>query len=377
MGSLRRKVSTMNVHMQPDIGASASDRCQRIQDCPSDSDEYRPLRGDDFPTLEVDSASCGMSFTVGPPELEGLASLVVRLGTKTMLSGSGLQGMISPSAASTELTKGLDRVLGTHRNFVVTWDFRGLTPSCSVLKGLFRYCALNRARLTSQVKSAAVIVTDNLFVAGTVGIIGNFIEACMPGCPFVVCHGEAAAEEFFHTSTLLKFNSVSPFVTMVDVKDVCRHPSSDKACVGSLAPASTTTANQASKSHAAVATTFHTLPNGDLRVIQSPPADIVLSRVMENPQEGDGQEDGPVRIQTSGHSGGDLPAVSAVLFQGPKESLQPFVGAYFHIGELVIDAEMESISRHHASSPGHSVGCTCLAGLQTILYKLIKRILDA
>jgi hypothetical protein len=295
-------------------------------------------------------------------------------------AGAALKAALHSSLPSDLLAKALESVLGENRNFVVTWDFRGVPPSGSWTKGLAKFCDAHRSRLSALVKSAAVLIEDNIFVAATMGLVGGFVEACMPGCPFLVCHGEAAAEEFFHAHASA-FVQCSPFVTVVDVKSARCSGSLQQNCVASLAPSGTPSCNGKWKGHTEAPQTFHMLPNGDVRVIQSPPPDIVIGRALANAAAlGEEPVDGVVKPPHLGTvcSGGDLPAVSALMFKGPKEALQQMIGVHFHIGELVIDAEVESVSRHGVGGlRGSAVGCSCFtAGIRKIVNEMLERIIS-
>mmetsp|Transcript_118547 Transcript_118547/g.335368 ORF Transcript_118547/g.335368 Transcript_118547/m.335368 type:complete len:356 (-) Transcript_118547:121-1188(-) len=354
MGSLRRKVSVM------DVGVHSA----------------APLVPPEL--AEVACEDCTLSFTNGGPQLPGLASLVIRIGRSEHSPSHKAPGC-------DRFRDAVDRVLGARRDFVLTWDFRGMSPSRSLSKVLANFSGDRRARLSERAKSAAMLVQDNIFTAATLGVVGSFVEACIPGCPFLVCHGEAAAEEFFRTSAGFCAAACPAFVSVTDVRSARNDASGfTQSCVASLAPlvSKSTTAEGRPKKCAEAQPTFHVMPNGDLRVIQSPPPDIVFGRPLEDPvSAGVGPTEQRVpRPLPSGISDCDLAGVAALMFKGHLETLRHLIGAHFHVRELVIDAEMESIGMSQQScksSPdGAASQCGCFVGVQALLHSVLNRTLD-
>merc|ERR1719265_1401296 len=75
--------------------------------------------------------------------------------------------------------------------------------------------------------------------------------------------------------------------------------------------------------------TVHVLPNGDMRVIQSPDNDVI--------QKGDDKETTSFRVGET--------SMSALKLEGKQHDLEKLIGAHFHIGELIVDADIESENR--------------------------------
>lgn len=81
---------------------------------------------------------------------------------------------------------------------------------------------------------------------------------------------------------------------------------------------------------------LHNLPNGDVRVIQSP-ADNVMMRT-------------PSEENVTHTAGNHRPsALSALKFEGSVRDLQKIIGAHFHIGELIADADIDSQIRRRST----------------------------
>jgi hypothetical protein len=245
----------------------------------------------------------------------------------------------------------LDKLTANGTGFVVTYDICGSkdwkqqmdasVEGLAKLRKFFRED--NRTLILQKAKSAAVLVRGNIFVEATISLLRRFLDvlAPSPSCPFLVCHSEAAAEEFFRVA----IGAATPcFVSVVGVQPMRKTSNGSETCVASLAPLSKATCGNL-KTHAEAPSTYHMLPNGDVRVIQSPPCDIVMGQPVTSVPE-EGIADVPTKTGSAGAlCRGDLPSVAALLFKGPTESLRRLIGAHFHVGELVADAEMESLSR--------------------------------
>jgi hypothetical protein len=165
----------------------------------------------------------------------------------------------------------------------------------------------------------------------------------------------------------------APFLEIVDVRDeeplehkkaavVASRPAvlspSAGACLAVLAPLQQQPGSVKAYEEAH---TFHMLPNGDVRVIQSPPRDIMLQaddeRMQAKPQEG---------AVTEAHAAVGLPgedSSTVVRFECPREHLQLLIGAHFHVGELAVDADLESAFR---DDPGARSASSSDAGVRFV-----------
>lgn len=313
---------------------------------------------------------CSLSFKpAGAGALSDLGRLEIKL--------------TSPSSwwctAERSLHKALSRVLSMRRDFVVVYDFLGQEPTELLVESVGRFRSENK-EFRQRMKFAALLIQDNIFVAAPV--ISGFIKACATGCPFLVCHGRTAADEFFKLGlsdlsedepdsarTRCPPDTFAPFVSIVDVRAAspdeavslcCTEAFSAAMCFASVAPL------MPGSSPAAHA--FHVLPNGDVRVIQSPSREF-------DPEVYCSPEDS-ARLVWKGPSGDDL-SVTALKFDCAQEDLQCLVGAHFHLGELMVDAELQSVRRGSSVwSSGNLFGdfppnIGCFAGVNTIIGKIV------
>jgi len=134
------------------------------------------------------------------------------------------------------------------------------------------------------------------------------------------------------------------------------------------APAGTTQQSPSSK-----APTLHTLPNGDVRVIQCAPKDILVNDQAHSRQTSEMQTTiSKMSFASSVASFADLPQLDTLNLKCSRQQLQKLVGAYFHVGELVVDAEMEACRQQTRK-------CTprcgdCAAGLTLGMNGLLKNL---
>lgn len=333
---------------------------------------------------EVDCGCCVLSFRSFGPALPDVACLQIRLSSRKQ---PRLKWLL------TELA----RVLNFGVDFVVTYDFRSQSPVPSFTEGLADFWKQHREQCAGHLKSTALLVKDSIFDTATQSGISCFIQACALGSPFVVCHGEAAAEEFFKAGASrpprARDAADVPFVSVVDVQAAPQHTAPQGAgaflepsCIASLAPLRRRAgrAEDYSEAH-----TFHMLPNGDVRVIQSPPRDVVLRMdtvSTEGEQAGQRATTEPPRPDSHAASRCTSSAVAALKFECPREQLQTLIGAHFHLGELVIDAEIESASRCNPRRSSKSGNWSdqaatakgaggCFGGMRSILCKIVSFVL--
>jgi len=244
------------------------------------------------------------------------------------------------------------------KDFVVTYDLRNHqdwttcnNPSehAACLRKFF--CEESRASKLRKAKLAALLFKGSIFVEETVAFLGEFVELITPSCPLILSHSQTTARNFFRST--IGGEMSGGFVSLVAVEPGKHTAPDTETCVASLAPLSKTSG--IFKAHAEAPPTYHMLPNGDVRVIQSPPADIVMGRpVLSNIAEDKDIEiaDAPVKLGSGAAlSCGELPSVSALLLKGPQEGLRRLIGVHFNIAELLIDADakMETDSKSSAS----------------------------
>jgi len=380
MGSLRRKVSVHNISLQPPKQVEAK------------REEAKKLDMVDWSQLAlVDCGCCTLSLKQGDTNLSGIAVLEIRM--------RSCRAFRIKQVILDWLLPVLLRVLNMNIDFVIRYDFRDQRPTPSFAQGLAAFIDDNAEQFAERLKSAVVLIEDTIFVAAAQGLVGSFIKACLPGCPCLICHGEAAAQEFFRTSvgsTSVELNPTTvPFVSVAGVKEAPLRPSRDDslampAYLASLKPlqpnldtiGSTTDAGNGC--HAEASHTVHMLPNGDVRVIQSPPHDLVIRASSPDcPTDETSKDEQPkdeeVKPLASGiFSATDLSAVAALKFECSRDQLDKLVGAHFHMGEIMIDAEIESYTHQARALSGtfKDLGVMgCLKGIQLTMLTMMAQLL--
>lgn len=346
-------------------------------------EDQEPLLWEEL--AEVDCGCCVLSFRNGGPALPGLACLHIRLNSKRR---SSLEWLFPR----------LMWVLNLGIDFVVTYDFRSQSPAPTFTQALAEFWQEHKDQCARCLKSTAMLVKDSIFDTATQRPISGFIQACAVGCPCLVCHNEAAAHEFFQAGApgqpRTQEEAAPPFVSVVDVQEAPQPaatrqgtpaPADTSSCIASLAPLQPRHGPGGAYEDAH---TFHVLPNGDVRVIQSPPGDVVLRGDSWRKQgKGMQQSNNGAAVEPSSTAADGSTSVAALKFECPREQLQQLIGAHFHLGELVIDAEIESATRsqtkHAGGSPKSATrpngaqdkSLGCLVGLNILFIKLLNRIM--
>lgn len=227
------------------------------------------------------------------------------------------------------LVSSLEQVLCAEDDWAVTYDFRLAQPTPSVAK-VFEQ---NRERLARHAKTVALLISDNIYEAGAKTISGRIIRSFLPGCPAIVCHCEHIAKEFFSESSAIS----NEFVSVVAIKE----GKDDSQAAGPSGPLSHAVIKPTvRKSGSEVDATMHILPNGDVRVIQTPASDVVKCKEIY------GKQHKAVGLQLK--STGRSSTLAAITFKCRKEHLEPLIGTHFHVGELIADAEAESTGRQQS-----------------------------
>jgi hypothetical protein len=176
----------------------------------------------------------------------------------------------------------------------------------------------------------ALLIRSNIFVACARGVIGTFLKMLLPSCPAIVCHCDQVARDFFKASTASSRKS-REFVSVVKVQDGTSY------CLALLEPLLEIGITN-------IESTLHKLPNGDIRVIQSPADDVMMRTPCGKAM----------------HMANDR-QLSALKFEGSIKVLEHLIGAHFHIGELIADADIESRNRRRGhqrlDAPVDMKGC--------------------
>mmetsp|Transcript_61227 Transcript_61227/g.145770 ORF Transcript_61227/g.145770 Transcript_61227/m.145770 type:complete len:412 (-) Transcript_61227:222-1457(-) len=368
MGSLRR---------------CSSIRCSGIDDGVA-SVELKP---DQKPSLIIPESlaqvSCGPCTLSVTAHASGLAHIVVRTHMAYWSKGD-----------KERLLEALARVCELGVDFFATFDLRAH-------QHVHPYITKVLTNLTSggecwqRLRAAVVQVRENIFTTVRLGLVSAFVRTCLldpfgpvgaTGCPLLICRDDVVAREFCeasHRAWALNGQTFGPlagsgFVSLDNVSEDRSAPEtsspatskdvSSAGCVASLAPGIRRpgrgiAAPGSTTLPAAAITTLHELPNGDVRVIQSPARDVVLSSASsssgsksdtDSTAAGSSSKGGSAATSTgsihSSGSGTDLSrSVAALKFECPAERLQPLVGTHLHVGELVFDAEVESYKRRYTA----------------------------
>lgn len=342
---LCRKESTADVFLPPAVMKAALGMTTPLEQGP----------------VEIKRQGCVLSLRGGGLAAPGRTPLLV------LTSNGRKENCACDSASEEKFFEMLEQTVVTSgRDLSVIYDIRGGKIDSGTGKrsspNLANLCAFlgNEQRATAILRGArsiAILVAGNIFKEDTLSPLRSFLGELAPSCPFLISHSASVAEDFFE---VVRGGEVSFFVSVVGVQ-----PAMDtndvKTCVASLTPMSKATGVRNLHAHAESPSTYFKLPNGDVRVIQSPPYDVVMGQSMtgevvaETEHAGDSSCESASRYIRPKPSyalcRGDLPSITALLFQAPTaESLQMLKGAHFHIGELVADAEMESRSRARVRS---------------------------
>jgi len=260
----------------------------------------------------------------------------------------------------------LQKVLDLGVSLEVTFDFREHPPGAAFTSRFARIRRRHSARWCRQVVSAALIIKDNIFAA-VAGPVSRFMELCKLGAPVLVCHAKGSADEFFRAGHRepgpgpgpraargsAEPHAAAGFVSLVEITEF---PEYLLARVESWRGSDERVSVEGAPPHSVA----HVMPNGDVRVIQSAPQDIMFEIEPGTTGELPAQCPGP---------GALLRNAAALKFTCDMDRLMPFAGAHFHAGELVVDADAESAQRvlGEADSQNGIISEDCMRGIQEFL----------
>lgn len=95
------------------------------------------------------------------------------------------------------LTDALHRILARRQPFEAVYDFRKYTrPSLDQVRRMARWCDQHQEAWDTLVEAAAIIIEAGMFSAITKGILDSFMRIFPPACPVLICHDQAAADDF-------------------------------------------------------------------------------------------------------------------------------------------------------------------------------------
>lgn len=315
-----------------------------------------------MPQIRENCGHCTVTLEGFGPALPGVCHFV--------LSTEGKMPPADLGESIRLLTAVLDTLLQVSMPFVATLDFQSDPPE-PITAHLSRFFEKHRERLRSRQKAIALLIKENIFSAVGTGLLLYWFKASFPWCPSLICHANDSSQEFFRWVAAdgnASTQNVSAFVSVAEVLEATDGHAS-RSILASLRPLMK---RPCSIDHmvpqlAGAAPTLHSLPNGDVRVIQSPPRDVIVA---------DGSANRMGRGSPSSSSKPDLGAV-ALKFRCSKSRLAQLQGSHFHIGELLIDAEKESDSRFNRRQQlGGPVDCCCwgvLCAVDAFVEKIVAK----
>jgi len=298
-----------------------------------------------FDRIFEEVPGCSMLF-------EGAGEALPSLGRLEVTFQSG-RTLLSPDVKS--IAGFLDEVLKQGRDFVACYDFRVCTkPRHRIVEALRSFHREHEAEFCRRCQAIAVLVSDSLFHVVAGAAAGSFSRASsLPQCPQIICHTDATADAFFQ-AVRTTMSGGEGFVMVAGVQE----PQPDgKTTYGPCSVAKLTrfshsdVSSMPPKAPMTIEPVMHTLNNGDVRVIQSPPSDVMFRRAAAAPTLGAGGKTQPAN--KGKHSTLDLHLVEALRFQCHPSRLRQLLGTYLHLEELLIDADAESemFKGHISGSP--------------------------
>lgn len=293
-----------------------------------------------FQCLDIDCGICRIGFQRDITALQEISHLRIRFNDNMLKA--------SRTKVTSQIKATLNEVQNSGVDFATTFDFRDKPmPNMKLLGAAFADCCDKRAKTWARrSKSVAILISGNLLAMVAAGAIAKFIEVCgLSVCPIVICHQDAVASEFFKNVALgdLAAPCISSFVSVTGLRDV------GTSCYSYLCPWNPwgqsssgigrgSAGKDARGAVKAPRISMHTLDNGDVRVIQSPPSDLMPSMKQE-----------PTKPRMVGTATGGREAhaplhqlIEGVVFRCTARTIHNLIGINFHLGELVIDADFES-----------------------------------
>jgi hypothetical protein len=287
--------------------------------------------------LSLVCGCCNLSFECGGSA--PLGHLIIKFKNGRMFKHSDTELLLSS----------LERVLNARTNFAVTYDFRKGHPSPKLAMSIGSFIYEHRESWQRFAMTMALLIAGNIFVACARGVIGSFIKMWLPGCPAIVCHCDKIAGEFFMANTTSS-TIEHEFVSVVNVQEHLpgARVEGSRHCLAFLAPLLPWNSSK-------IGSALHVLPNGDVRVIQSLADNDLMCSTSDK----------------AAHTIGDTPsALPALKFEGSQQDLEQLIGAHFHIGELIADADIESrnlkLAKHSFRREDRVTGCWDAALLKMV-----------
>lgn len=197
---------------------------------------------------------------------------------------------------------------------------------------------------SKRVRCAVFLVHGNIVEKACDRQFGALLQACCLICPFVATQSPKTAEDFIQrclmpegASPSASLTKAAAFLTLVNVQDCSSSP---KPLREGESTASLTTFQAPQKGAADMGAVLHTLPNGDVRVIQSPmqeamnhlPSEAVFARTAST-------------VSSFCSMAGDLRDALTVRLPCTIEVLEQLKGCSFEAKELAHDTARELRAR--------------------------------
>mmetsp|Transcript_7832 Transcript_7832/g.14236 ORF Transcript_7832/g.14236 Transcript_7832/m.14236 type:complete len:403 (-) Transcript_7832:63-1271(-) len=251
----------------------------------------------------------------------------------------------------------LNQVQKSGEDFVTTFDFREhQRPNMRLLGPALATFSDKKAKTWARRCRAVALVTEgNVFASMANGAVASFVEgAGLSVSPLVMCHQDNIAAEFFKevADSNVSGACTSSFVSVTGVQDLA------SGCYSFLCPCNPSRQSNSGKGQDAVGKeqasveapgmAMHTLDNGDVRVIQSPPSDVMvlrqhLAKVGIRSTAANTKEASTDKQQRQAtNSGQNANAIEGVFFKCTSRTIKCLLGISFHLGEMLIDADSES-----------------------------------
>mmetsp|Transcript_81038 Transcript_81038/g.229450 ORF Transcript_81038/g.229450 Transcript_81038/m.229450 type:complete len:399 (+) Transcript_81038:50-1246(+) len=379
MGQMRRTVSSRDVTMGSQKPATSGTAC------PGSAGEAEP------PAEGALHCSGGRPRAAAPRGQPRRPSVLLTSSDSEWGAGDGFD----------DLKAALEDGLG----FTLVLAFRSSMPKYRFSCRLRKLWKKHRQQWLDKVEAVALLVADNMLTPQLHSQIATFLKSCQLGCPYAVCHSESVANEFFEACSgndredLVCAAPAAPcFLSVASVVD---RPSSqpewsDVQECGCLALLRPLACCGFPAEVCLPVSVLKPLANGALRVIQSPAAEVFVRVSGEEPS----LQGRPVRLADDGAKSladafspaGRDGCTAALSLECSSRQLQGCVGASFHIGELVVDAEALAAEKAAARrAVQEASGChsydllhpdehktrRCMEGLCTLAYEVLAALLGA
>lgn len=329
--------------------------------------------------FDADFGICRISFQYDIAAIPGMPHLRFSFNSKG-----------NPKAGSSEDINQIKAVLNQVRScgvdFVTTFDFREQQrPNMRLLAPALATFSDKKSKTWAGGSQAVALLTaGNIFANVANGAIASFVEVSgLHVSPLVMCHQDNIAADFFKEVVYNNASKSCPssFVSVKGLKDL-----GSSGCYSCLCPWNPSRQSNAGKGHdaggkeqasvEAPRMAMHTLDNGDVRVVQSPPSDLMVVRrqlttlgITSTAANSKEASTTGSQQKSTGDGERNANAIEGVFFKCTSRTIKSLLGISFHICEMMIDADSESCfqrgekivassnTRGSGKCPGRPQGC--------------------